>query len=161
MGVYYNPASICFAAVLTYTFDKYFSQYMGEDSPGKGICDILFFIAIYSLSIALYGDILRFILIIMMAIFIVFIYYDMYRFKECGDGNKDIIIYPFMMLSLYFYLNQYIKINEKLTIRKLADCTYSSFAKTLMLLCIMLSLSYRSTDIFIFSTILFFYMLST
>jgi hypothetical protein len=151
---------VIFAMMVISSFEKKMYKYT-DNTLLIQILDIVIFILVCSMSNALEGNIFSSILIIIITVFIIFIYYDVYRFKECSSGNKDFIIYPFILLSLYFYLNQYIKINKKLTIRKLADCTYSSFAKTLMILCIMLSLSYRSIDMFIFSSILFFYMLST
>jgi len=155
-----NIGNMIIGLILTYSFHNEIRKYI-ENTLLVRILDLLCFVLILSLSLILDGNIFSLILMVMMTFFVIFIFYDMYRFKECKDSNDDVIIYPFILLSLYFYLNQYIKINHELTIRKLADCTYSSFAKTLMLLCIMLSLSYRSTDMFIFSSILLFYMLST
>jgi len=148
-----------FALILTQSFDNQIRKYI-ENTLVIHILDLISFILFCSLSFVLDGNIFLLILIMIITGFIIFIYYDMYRFKECSSNN-DFIIYPFLLLSLYFYINQYIKLEGVLTIRKLADCTYSSFAKTLMFLCIMLSLSYRSINMFIFSSILFIYMLST
>lgn len=148
---------ICCA--LIQTFDNTIKNYIINNSV-RYILDFIALIFLYLISFALNGQIFLIIMLIIFTGFIIFIYYDLYRFKECSKNN-DVLIYPFLLLSLYFYLNQYIKNGNSLEIRKLADCTYSSFAKILMFFCLMLSLSYRSTNMFIFSTILLIYMLST
>jgi len=148
-----------FALMLTQSFDSVLRKNI-ENNILIFILDFICFVLFFCISLALDGHIFVLIMILIITGFIIFIYYDLYRFKECS-GNSDMIIYPFLILSLYFYINQYIRIQNNLEIRKLADCNYSSFAKSLMFFCIMLSLSYRSTNMFIFSSLLFVYMLST
>ncbi len=148
-----------FALMLTQSFDSVLRKNI-ENNILIFILDFICFVLFFCISLALDGHIFVLIMILILTGFIIFIYYDIYRFKECS-GNSDMIIYPFLILSLYFYINQYIRIKNTLEIRKLADCNYSSFAKSLMFFCIMLSLSYRSTNMFIFSSLLFVYMLST
>lgn len=148
-----------FSLMMTHTFHNTIRKYI-DNNIFLYTLDFLGFIFFCSLSYIFSGSIFILILIFILSGFIIFIYYDIYRFKDCSNNN-DIVIYPFLILSLYFYINQYIKDNGNLIINKLADCTYSSISKMLMFFCIMLSLSYRSINMFICCSLLFIYMLST
>jgi hypothetical protein len=84
-------------------------------------------------------------------LFIALVSFDQKLIQDCisEEQKTNFLIYTLIFLSIYFYLYKD---------RKIADCSYLSFSKILMVLSIILSLIHEMRETFVICLILLFYM---
>jgi hypothetical protein len=88
---------------------------------------------------------------LLMTVFIVLIYLDMELTKDClsEDQKNSFLVYTLIILSIYLYLYKE---------RSLADCSYLSFSKILMILSIILCFIHDMGNALVICLFLLFYM---
>ena len=88
---------------------------------------------------------------LLMTVFIVLIYLDMELIKDClsEDQKTSFLVYTLIILSVYLYLYKE---------RSLADCSYLSFSKILMILSIILCFIHDMRQALVVCLFLLFFM---
>ena len=88
---------------------------------------------------------------LLMTVFIVLIYLDMELTKDClsDDQKNSFLVHTLMLFSVYLYLYKE---------RSLADCSYLSFSKILMILSIILCFIHDMGEALVICLFLLFYM---
>mgnify|MGYP000923916121 CR=1 FL=1 len=93
----------------------------------------------------------RIVFYLFISIFLVLVYINQELIKDClnEEQKSNFLVYTLIFLGVYLYLYKE---------RSLADCSYLSFSKIIMILSVILSFIHEMNEAFVICLILLFYM---
>ena len=94
---------------------------------------------------------LRIVFYLVISVFVVLVYINQELIKDClsEEQKSSFLVYTLIILGVYLYLYKE---------RSLADCSYLSFSKIIMILSVILSFIHEMNEAFVICLILLFYM---